>query len=215
MRRILVSVVTVFTLGGLSATSPASAAPTLPAHAHPRGHTYEEWLQLVGQWFLGDASNPLIAGINGDCGQLIDGVFFMAAPIAIDQEFQCEVPTGTPIVLSHAGWFSTEGIDGTTDAELERAADAGFVYTFNSLTVDGTQIPLHTVTTGAYDVMSEAGSFYDQILGVGTGPIRTVVTGDVVFIHPLSPGEHVIEAAITFTPVSNGDFSAVYHVHVG
>jgi hypothetical protein len=215
MRRMLAVIVTVLSVLTVSATSAATAAPTLPAQAHPRGHTYEEWLQMVGQWFLGDASNPLLAGLDGDCGQLIDGVFFMAAPIAKDQEFQCDVPTGTPIVLSHAGWFSTEGIDGETDAALEQAADAGFVYTLNSLTVDGKQVPLHTFTTGAYDVISEPGSFYDQILGVGTGPVRTVVTGDVVFIHPLSPGDHVIEAAITFTPASNGDYSATYHVHVG
>jgi hypothetical protein len=170
---------------------------------------------MVGQWFLGDASNPLIAGLDGDCGQIIDGVFFMVAPISLDQEFQCDVPTGTPIVLSHAGWFSTEGIDGDIDAELQQAADAGFVYSVNSLTVDGTAVPLHTVSTGAFDVISEPGGFYDQILGVGTGSIRTVVTGDVVFIHPLSPGDHIIEAAIRFTPITGGDFSATYHVHVG
>jgi hypothetical protein len=81
--------------------------------------------------------------------------------------------------------------------------------------VDGATVPLHTVTTGPYDVISASGSFYDQILGVGTGAIRTVVTGDVVFIHPLTPGDHVIEGAITFTPVSNGDYSATYNVHVG
>jgi hypothetical protein len=215
MRRTLVSLVTGLFVVALVASSPASAAPTLPPQAQPRGHTYETWLRMVGQWFLGDASNPLFAGLEGECGLVIDGVFFMVAPIAPDQEFQCEVPTGTPIVLSHAGWFSTEGIDGETDGELEQAAEAGFVYSANSLTVDGQTIPLHTVTTGAYDVISEPGGFYDQILGVGTGPVRTVVTGDVVFIHPLTPGDHVIEAAVTFTPASNGDYSATYQVQVG
>lgn len=215
MRRTLVCLVTGLFVVALLAVSPAYAAPTLPPQAHPRGHTYETWLQMVGQWFLGDASNPLFAGLEGECGQMIDGVFFLVAPISLDQEFQCDVPTGTPIVLSHAGWFSTEGIDGDTDAELEQAADAGFVYSANSLTVDGTTIPLHPVSTGAYDVVSAPGSFYDQILGLGTGSIRTVVTGDVVFIHPLTPGDHVIEAAVTFDPVANGDYSATYHVHVG
>jgi hypothetical protein len=170
---------------------------------------------MVGQWFLGDSSNPLIAGLGGECGQMIDGVFFMVAPIAPAQEFQCDVPQGTPIVLSSAGWFATEGIDGDTEAELQQAADAGFVYSANSLSVDGTTIPLHTVSTGAYDVVSEPDSFYDQILGVGTGGIRTVVTGDVVFIRPLTPGDHVIHSAVTFSPASNGDYSATYHVHVG
>jgi hypothetical protein len=215
VRRTLVSFVAGLFVVALLASSPASAAPTVPQQAQPRGQTYETWLRSVGQWFLGDASNPLFAGLEGECGQVVDGVFFMIAPISPDQEFQCDVPTGTPIVLSHAGWFSTEGIDGETDAELEQAAEAGFVYSANWLTVDGQTVPLQTVTTGAYDVISEPGSFYDQILGLGTGPVRTVVTGDVVFIHPLTPGEHVIEAAVTFAPASNGDYSATYNVHVG
>jgi hypothetical protein len=64
---------------------------------------------MVGQWFLGDASNPLVAALGGDCGEVMNGVFFMAAPIDVGVELDCDVPTGTPIVLSHAGWFVTEG----------------------------------------------------------------------------------------------------------
>ena len=214
MRRCITSVIAVIAIVGLLGLTPASAAPTLPPQAHPRGQTYGTWLQRVGQWFLGDASNPLLAGLEGDCGHVIDGVFFMAAPIDLGQEFECDVPTGTPIVLSHAGWFVTEGIDGETDAELEQAADAGFAYTANSLTVDGKAIPLRRVHAGIFDVVSEPGSFYDQILGVGVGPIRTGLTGNIVFIHPLSRGEHVIDAAVTFTG-GNGNYSATYHVHVG
>jgi hypothetical protein len=61
--------------------------------------------------------------------------------------------------------------------------------------------------------MSEAGSFYDTIYGLGTGPIRTALSGNVVVLHPLAPGDHVIEAAVTFTD-DLGDYSATYHIHV-
>lgn len=214
MRRTVFVLTMVLTLGLVAGASPAAAGPVLPYNAHPHGHSYASWTRMVGQWFLGDASNPLFAGLfDGDCGEVMNGVFFMAAPIDVGVELDCDVPTGTPIVLSHAGWFVTEGIDGETDAELEAAAVAGFVTSENSLTLDGKGLPLQPIDTGAYDVISEPGSFYDTAVGVGTGPIRTALRANVVFLHPLTPGDHVIDAAVSF--VGDGAFSATYNVHVG
>jgi hypothetical protein len=116
-------------------------------------------------------------------------------------------------VLSHAGWFTTEGIDGDTDAELEAAAAGGFDVIRNELSIDGQEVSTAVFSTGAFDVVAEAGSFYDVIYGLGTGPIRTALTGNVVVLHPLSPGEHVIEAAVTFAD-DNGDYSATYNIQV-
>ncbi len=197
----------------ISAGSTASASPAAPYQAHPGGRSYETWLEMAGQFYLGDAANPLFGALEGDCGQVIGGVYFMAAPIDVGLELDCDVPVGTPIVLSHAGWFTTEGIDGDTDEELEEAAGAGFVTSANELSLDGRVLPLAVIATGAYDVISEPGSFYDAILGLGTGPIRTALTGNIVVLHPLSPGDHVIEAAVDF--VGDGSYSVTYHVHVG
>jgi hypothetical protein len=62
-------------------------------------------------------------------------------------------------------------------------------------------------------VVSESGSFYDTILDVGTGPVRTALRANIVFLHPLSRGDHVIEGAVRF---ANGEaYSVTYHVHVG
>ncbi len=212
MRRIFVLTVAL-TIGVVAGAAPASAGPVLPYNSRPMGVSYPGWTEMVGQWFLGDASNPLFAALDGDCGEVMDGVFFMAAPIDVGVELDCDVPVGTAIVLSHAGWFSTEGIDGETDAELEAAAIAGFVTSTNSLTLDGSALPLQPIDTGAYDVISEPGSFYDTVVGVGTGPIRTALRANVVFLHPLPPGDHVIEGAVSF--VGDGEFSVTYHVHVG
>ena len=154
----------------LTSATAAGATPAAPYTAHPHGHSYQEWLRLVGQFYLGDASNPLFGALGGECGQLKDHVFYMAAPIDLGVELDCDVPTGTPIVVSPAGWFTTQGIDGDTDAELEAAADAGFVTSTDWLTLDGRSVPLETIRTGAFDVNSETGSFYDSILDVGTGP---------------------------------------------
>ncbi len=213
MRRNLLVLTVVLTVGLVTGAAPAGAASVLPYNSRPLGISYTDWTKMVGQWFLGDASNPLFGALEGDCGELMDGVFFMAAPIDVGVELDCDVPAGTPIVLSHAGWFSTEGIDGETDAELEAAAIAGFVTSTNSLTLDGRALPLQPIDTGAYDVISEPGSFYDAVVGVGTGPIRTALRANVVFLPPLSPGDHVIEGAVSF--VGDGEFSVTYHVHVG
>jgi hypothetical protein len=215
MRRKLVpflAALVVMLLGGLA---PAQAGPVAPFQAHPRGHPYQEWLRLVGRFYLGDASNPLIAGLSGDCGKMIDGVFFMAAPIDVGVELQCEVPVGTPVVLSHAGFFATEGIDGDTDDELLAVAEAGFTTSSDSFSVDGEAIRLRTIHAGAFDVVSEPGSFYDTILGVGTGTVRTALVGNLTFLHPMTPGDHTIETEVTLTGPSGGEYSATYHVHVG
>jgi hypothetical protein len=213
MRRNGIVLTLALTLGLVAGASSAAAGPVLPYNSHPRGHSYASWTRMVGQWFLGDASNPLFGALAGDCGEVMNGVFFMAAPIDVGVELDCDVPTGTPIVLSHAGWFSTEGIDGETDAELEAAAIAGFVTSTNSLTLDGRALPLQPIDTGVYEVISEPESFYDTVLGIGTGPIRTALRANVVFLHPLTPGDHVIEGAVSF--VGDGEYSVTYNVHVG
>jgi hypothetical protein len=200
------------TISLVAGAASASAGSVLPYHSRPMGTSYTDWTKMVGQFFLGDASNPLFAALEGDCGEVRDGVFFMAAPIDVGVELDCDVPVGTPIVLSHAGFFASEDATLDTDQELEDAAAAGFVTSTNELTLDGRALPLQPIVTGAYDIISEAGSFYD-VTGTGTGTIRTALVANVVFLHPLPPGDHVIEGAVSF--VGDGEFSVTYHVHVG
>jgi hypothetical protein len=211
MRRNILVLTVALTIGLVAGAAPASAGPVLPYNSRPMGISYTGWTTMVGQWFLGDASNPLFAALEGDCGEVMDGVFFMAAPIDVGVELDCDVPAGTPIVLSHAGFFTTEGIEGDTDQELVDAALAGFVTSTNSLTLDGNALPLQQINAGAFDVISEPGGFYDTV-GIGTGTIRTALVANLVFLHPLATGDHVIEGAVSF--VGDGEFSVTYHVHV-
>lgn len=197
----------------MTSATAANASPAAQQWGNHKHHFSERWLRKVGQFYLGDSTNPLFAALDGTCGQLKHGVFYMAAPIDLDVQLYCRVPVGTPIVVSPAAWFSTEGIDGDTDQELKDAAVAAFKTSTNWLTLDGRNIFLRTIKTGAYDVNSEPGSFYDAILGVGTGPVRTALVGNVVWFGHLSCGRHVVKSAVTFVD-DGGDYSATYHIHV-
>lgn len=213
MHRRLLTLLVAIGIALVGSASPAVAGPVAPYHSSPMGQSYRAWFRDLGQFYLGDSSNPLIAGLGGDCGQLIDGVFFMAAPIDLNLEFECQVPKGTAIVFSHAGWFVTEGIDGDTREELRAALEAGFNTSVNELSLDGRDVRLKVINTGFYNVISEPGSFYDSIVGAGTGPILTAIRGNIVFLHPLRPGHHVIEAHVAF--IGDGEFSATYNIQVG
>jgi hypothetical protein len=206
---LLTSVTAVILIGSVT---PSYAAAVVPYQSRPLGHTYQTWLRTVGQFFLGDASNPLFAGLEGECGRLVDGVFMMAAPIDLGVQLECEIPAGMPIVLSHAGQFAFRDA-GQTDEELQAIVEGLFQFTSNTLTLDGTPLPLKTIDTGAYDVIAESGSFYNAIIGLEPGPVRTVLRANVVFLHPLKVGDHVIEAEAFFT--DGESYSATYLLHVG
>ena len=122
------------------------------------------------------------------------------------------MPVGVPLVISHAGFFTFKEAD-ETDEELQASSDEAFETVVNTLTFDDQELPLITTSTGAFDVIADEGSFYDAIIGLGTGPVRNAVTGNFTIIRPLPPGDYTIEAEVEFT---NGEhYSVTYHVHVG
>jgi hypothetical protein len=190
----------------------ALAGPVVPYDQHPHGRSYQQWMRSYGRWLLGDESNPLIAGGTGDCGRVKRGVFFLAPPLDVGAEFECTIPRGTPILLSHAGQFAFADA-GQSDAELQAIVEDLFDTLSNSLTLDGQAIPLKPIDTKPYTIVSEPGSFYDTVIGIGTGPVRTAIRANLVFIRHLRPGDHVIEAEVHFAN-DGGDFSAVYDIHV-
>ncbi|MEP6757836.1 MAG: hypothetical protein ABJB55_01420 [Actinomycetota bacterium] len=120
-------------------------------------------------------------------------------------------------MLTHAGFFTTIGIDGPTDAELEAAAIAAFAPDPGSdiLTFDGRPLGRTMTVTGAFDVNAEDGSFFNAIIGYPVGSVRTAIVGEFTILHPLRPGDHELYAAVSFAGGANGAFDATYHLHVG
>jgi hypothetical protein len=189
----------------------AAKAPTVPAASSAFGMSRSAWTQVWGNYVLGDPSDPMLTGL---CGKVIGKAFLMVAPVALDEEVDCDVPAGMPIVFAHAGFFAWIPVDGSNDAEIEAASVAGFAPDSSSVTVDGAAVVLSTTSSGAFDVHSEPGSLYDTI-GVGTGTVRTAITGQLTILHPLTPGDHEVEAAVDFTTIAGVEYSITYHVHVG
>ena len=55
--------------------------------------------------------------------------------------------------------------------------------------------------------------------GAGTGTIGTALVANVVFLHPLRPGDHVIEGAVSFvgdgSSASRTTCTSAEHIHAG
>lgn len=170
----------------------------------------------LARWALGESPSPLLSAFEGDCGDRVGNAFFLAPPIGQDMELRCRVPLDTAIVFSHAAWFTTIPADGSTDAEIIAAANDGFDPVSSWVTFDGDRVGLSgkTFNLGAFTVWSEPGSFYDEI-GLGTGGVRTSLTGTVMTLPPQDAcGRHVIKAAVDFG-VPDEVFSVTYRIRIG
>ena len=164
------------------------------------------------QWFYGDADNPLL---SGECGEVVGHVFMMVPPTDAGLAYDCVVPKGIPIVFSHAGYMAWIPVDGNTDEELETTAAELFGDPPGQVVVDGQQVPLTTTATGAFDVVSEPGSLYDVIFGLGTGVVRSAAVLQLTMLHPLRPGHHTVEATVDFTGSGGPIYEARYSMTVG
>jgi hypothetical protein len=194
-----------------------TVVPPASAHADDAGihRTGQYRARTYSRWALGASPSPVLASLEGQCGGVVDGRFFIAPPIAEDLELWCDVPADTPIVFSHAAWFTFVPADGSTDAQIIAAADAGFAPVTSRVRFDGDRIGTRgkTYNLGAFTIRSKSGSFLDAI-GVGTGPIRTSLTGTFVTIPPRRCGRHLLESAVDFG-VPDEVFSGTYHIRIG
>ncbi|MGZ8631695.1 MAG: hypothetical protein ACXWZF_12130 [Actinomycetota bacterium] len=189
----------------------------IPARAGVAGihRTHQHRAREYSRWALGSSPSPLLASLEGPCGGVVGGRFFIAPPIAENLELWCDVPAGTPIVFSHAAWFTFIPADGSTDAEIIAAADAGFAPVSSWVTFDGDRVGTRgkTYNLGAFTIHSKPGSFLDAI-EVGTGPIRTSLTATFLTIPPQRCGRHLLESAVDFG-VPDEVFSGTYHITIG
>jgi hypothetical protein len=61
-------VATVLAVALVAPAATAHASPVLPFESRPYGHSYSSWFRLVGQFYLGDSSNPCSQGWRATAG---------------------------------------------------------------------------------------------------------------------------------------------------
>lgn len=189
----------------------AAASGTVPDGSNAFGASRTQWAKAYSEWLLGDASNP---AVSDSCGAIVDGAFFLNAALGPGTEFDCAIPRGTPMVLSHAAYYAWVPTDGSNDAEIVEAARTFFGHPASSLTLDGRALPLRITETGAFDVISEPGSAYDVLFGLGTGPVRTATVGQFTVLHPLSVGGHQIVGIVDYTASGGPVIDVTYNITV-
>jgi hypothetical protein len=197
----------------------AVATPPLAAHSSDddvRIHRTRQYhARNYARWALGESPSPLLASLEGDCGDVVERRFYIAPPIEQELELRCRVRHGLPIVFSHAGWFTSIPADGSTDAEIIAAANAGFATIVESwVRFDGERVGVRgkTFNLGAFTIRSAEGSFYD-VIGIGTGRIRTSLTGTFLTIKGLDCGRYVLKSAVEFDAPGEV-FSATHRIRV-
>jgi hypothetical protein len=202
--------------------APAQAHSTASTTARVHGHSMVTWERMYIDWLLTDESNALLTRA---CGEVVDGVYFLPASSSADATIDCEVPRGTPVLVSPVGAFSERPTWGHTDKAVMADAKATFdLHTSASVTVDGKHVSLKgtRVNAGVYNIGPvEAGSFFDVYCDDLTDPcirdwdagdtVRLASIGKYVMIHPLSPGTHVITAFASY-PFADYSLTATLHV---
>jgi hypothetical protein len=206
------------------AAAPASSAPggAFPPQSRYRGHSALELHRAFLSWVLGSSTNTIF---NGGCGEVIGGIYYAPVSVGPGTEAECDVPVGTPIVLSPAGAFSEIPTWGADDAAVE--ADAALTFSgleYSQLSVDGRSIDPdpYTLEAGAYDVVIDEGSAFDLFCeGLpapctvdfeGGDTVRFASVGQVILLRPLPPGTHLIEFEDKFTTSPVLDMTLTVHV---
>jgi hypothetical protein len=220
MRKLIVPALSILLLLGVSMPAGAEA---VPRQAHARGHSVVEWQRLFIDWLTTSSDNVLV---NGGCGDIVDGVYFLPVASGPDSRAECHVPAGTWLLASPTGGFSeipTWGAD--DDAVLADLRGSMSQLIFATTTVDGHDLSGSVMEAGVYDVGPvESGSFFDLECEELPAPcsvdfqpgetVRLASAAEVLMLHPLPPGTHtiVMRAQFTFTP---DPIEIVVTLHVG
>lgn len=186
-------------VAGLIAVAAASAAPSLrmPLTGKHGGRDIVQWQRDWAQWALGGPSNPVGQGL---CGEAIDGLFFLSAALGPGTTFECNVPTGSKLLVTPGMGFFEMPTYGTTDEEIIAVTRQSWEEQIigSSLTVDGVEIETEAATreAGAYTIQAAPGSLFVNEFGFDPGSIRLASIGQFVILQPLGPGDHEIVAAL-------------------
>lgn len=183
----------------------------LPANSSAFGQSRADWSRAWSQWFYGTPDNPVLSRGRDE---MVGKVFMVTPPIESGVQVDCSIPKGVPVVFSHAGYTAWVSDDGDTGEELKQVAANFFGDPPSEVVVDDQQIPLTTTATGAFDLVSEAGSLYDVIFDLETGPVLSAVVNQLTILRPMTPGGHTITTSVDFAASGGPIYDITYNITV-
>lgn len=184
------------------ATGTSLASVVIPPTSNAYGRSIVQWQESWIRWAFttpGD-ENPLLNPTQ--CGEIVEGVFFLTAAIESGLEADCMIPVGMPILVPAAGTMGVQGLHAKTPEQLLGGVQAKLdTLEFARLSIDGFNVPLSGVLrfTSTYHAHFRRGNYFDQV-GSPVHGNRLVASGGIfVRLRPLSAGEHTIMTADRFS----------------
>src|SRR5262249_45457391 len=160
------------------------------ANANPLGYSLTEIATAWTRWAFGTAApnNPLLS-VRCEQSTLNPRIWFLPPSIDTALTNTCEVPEGTFLALSPAGYECSEAEgNGSTTSALLACVDAGFpLLTHIEVTLNGittTNLSNYIITT-PFDVLPPDNLF-------GPNPTPSITRGYFLIVEPLSRGVHVL-----------------------
>jgi hypothetical protein len=164
----------------------------------PYGTSNGNWSIKWWKWFMQipQAVNPATDKTGALCSsnQTDPNVWFTIGVFEGSAERTCKIPPGKAIFFAHGIECSKIENKLNTDAELRKCAVQGLptlVASFEA-SIDGVQLKNLT----HYNVISDPYNVYfppKNVWGVPAGITRSVADTYIIFLQPLSPGNHVFQ----------------------
>lgn len=181
-----------------------------PRDSKPHGMSYEDWAGALLHWVY---SQPVDASpLSDTTGELtqqaeLGKVWFLPGPSELvpqPQELSLTMPAGTALFFSPLGFYGAgpTGFCPTAEACVDFVKShplAGGIAA-QDVEIDGvpvSAIDQYLILSPVVPLLVPANNFWNGFLGE-PGPFTFGVFGGFgLFIHPLSPGQHVIHARTT------------------
>lgn len=196
----------------------------LPADSKPFGLTPAQWTAKWWQWLLQIPTkiNPATDKTGENCavGQPAKDVWFLAQTTSGPGERTCIIPHDRTLVLLPATNECSIAENPTlkTESALGACAIAGNAVNSLTASVDGVQIKnldQYRVQSPMFNINLPEGNNP----GVQSGPTKAVANAYIIFLKPLSAGNHTVQSSqVTLenpqTNTQSFQYSILYHLKV-
>ena len=169
-----------------------------PIDSSPYGLSNNEWTIKWWKWFMEipQNQNPATDKTGRYCAtnQNDPNVWFIIGVFQGSAERTCKIPAGKAVFFAHGYECSKVENKLNTDVELKKCAVESLPKLVGSMEARLDGVPLKNLTH--YRILTEPFDVYfppNNVWGVPAGTTRSVADTYIIFLKPLSEGNHVFE----------------------